>query len=96
MYIYIAKDSPYNLVPCPDLVRSSRELSAHAFGALESCRHAGEELPCCPVTHSGTSGASNGRAGKEYQVKARYQVRANPLLCVHVYVYVYMHIYTKI
>jgi len=29
---------------------------------------------------SGTSGAANGRAGEEYQVKARYQVRANPLL----------------
>ena len=38
-------------------------------------------LPCCPVTSSGASGAATGRAGEEYQVKARYQVRANPLLC---------------
>jgi len=68
-------------VPCPNLVLSSLELSAHAFQALESSRHAGEELPCCPVTSSGSSGAVNGRAGEEeYQVKARYQVRANPLL----------------
>jgi len=37
-------------------------------------------LPCCPVTSSGTSGPSNGRAGEQYQVKARYQVRANALL----------------
>jgi len=26
------------------------------------------------------SGAANGRAGEEYQVRARYQVRANALL----------------
>jgi len=50
------------------------------FRALESCRHAGAGLPCCPVTSSGTSGAANGRAGEEYQNKARYQVRANPML----------------
>jgi len=68
------------LVPCPNVVLSSREFSAHAFGALDSCRHAGEGLPCCPVTSSRASGAANGRAGEEYQVKARYQVRANPLL----------------
>jgi len=53
---------------------------AHACRALESCRHAGKGLPCCPVTSSGSSGAANGRAGEEYQVKARYQVRANPLI----------------
>jgi len=56
------------------------ELPAHAFRALESCRHAGEGPPCCPVTSSGTSSAANGRAGEQYQVKARYQVRANALL----------------
>ena len=75
----VAKRSP-NLVPCFNLVLSSVELPAHAFRALENCRHAGEGLPCCPVTSSGTSGAANGRAGEQYQVKARYQVRANALL----------------
>jgi len=69
-----------NLVPCSNLVLSSRELSAHAFRALDSCRHAGEGFPCCPVTSSGTSGATNDRAGEEYQIKARCQVRTNPLL----------------
>jgi len=29
---------------------------------------------------SGTSSAAHGRAGEEYQVRARYQVRANALL----------------
>ena len=43
---------------------------------------------CCPVTSSGTSSAANGRAGEQYQVKARYQVRANDLL----YLYRSMHI----
>jgi len=61
-------------------VLSSLELSAHAFQALDISRHAGEGLPCCPVMSSGSSSAVNGRAGEEYQVKARYQVRANPLL----------------
>jgi len=69
-----------NLVPCPNLVLSALEPPAHTLRALESCWHAGEGLPCCPVTSSGTSGAANRRAGEEYQVKARYQVRANPLL----------------
>jgi len=55
-------------------------LSAHTFQALESCRHAGEGLPCCLVTSSGSSGAANGRAGEEYQGKSRYKVRVNPLL----------------
>jgi len=53
---------------------------AHAVRGLESCRHAGKGLPCCPVTSSGSSGAANGRAGEEYQVRARYQIRANALL----------------
>jgi len=57
------------LVPCPKLVLSSLELSAHAFQALESSRHAGEGLPCCPVTSSGSSGAVNGRAGETYKLK---------------------------
>ena len=76
----IAKRSPYNLVPCFNLVPCSLEPPAHAFRALEGCRHAGEGLPCCLVTSSGTSSAANGRAGEEYQVRARYQVRANALL----------------
>jgi len=59
------------------------ELPAHAFRALESCRHAGKGLPCCPVTSSGSSGAANGRAGEEYQAKARYQIRANALLTLN-------------
>jgi len=40
----------------------------------------GSPPPCCPVTSSGTSSAADGRAGEQYQVKARYQVRANALL----------------
>ena len=32
------------------------------------------------MTSSGTSSAANGRAGEEYQVRARYQVRATALL----------------
>jgi len=62
------------------LVLPSLEPPAHTLRALESCWHAREGLPCCPVTSRGSSGASNGRAGEEYQVRARYQVRANPLL----------------
>ena len=54
-----------NLVPWPSLVLSSLELSAHAFRALESCRHAGEGLPCCPVTSSGLFGAANGHAAEQ-------------------------------
>ena len=54
--------------------------SPRTHRALESCRHAGEGLPCSSVTSSGTSGAANGRAGEQYQVKARYQLRANALL----------------
>jgi len=69
-----------NLVPCFNLVLPSLEPPAHTFRAQETCWHAGEGLPCCPVTSSGTSSAANGRAGEEYQVRARYQVRANPLL----------------
>jgi len=71
-----------NLVPCFNLVLPSLEPPAHIFRALESCWHAGEGLPCCPVTSCGSSGAANGRADEEYQVRARYQVRANPLLPV--------------
>jgi len=69
-----------NLVPCFNLVPCSLEPPAHAFRALQSCRHAGDGLLCCLVTSSGTSSAANGRTGKEYQVKARYQDRANALL----------------
>jgi len=72
-------DGP-NLVPCPNMVLSLLELSAHGFQALDSSRHAVEGLPYYPVTNIGSSSAANGRAGEEYQVKARYQVRANPLL----------------
>jgi len=50
------------------------------FRALESCRQARGGLLCCLVTSSGTSSAANGRAGEEYQVRARYHVRANALL----------------
>jgi len=71
-----------NVVPCFNLVLPSLELPAHAFRALESCRHAGEGLPCCLVTSSGTSSAANGLTGEEYQVKAQYQVRANALLSI--------------
>ena len=69
-----------NLVQCFNLVLPLLEPPAHTFRALESCWHAGEGLPCCPVTSCGSPGAANGRAGEEYQVRARYQVRANPLL----------------
>jgi len=62
------------------LVLPSLEPPAHAFRALESCWHAGESLPYCPVTGRGSSCAANGRAGEEYQVKARYQIRANTFL----------------
>ena len=34
----------------------------------------------CPVTSRGSSGVANDRAGDEYQVRARYQIRANALL----------------
>jgi len=71
-----------DLVPCFNLVLPSLEPPAHTFRALESCWHAGEGLPCCLVTSRGSSGAANGRAGEEYQVRARYQVRANALLRV--------------
>jgi len=77
--LFLASVRP-NLVPCFNLVLPSLELSAHTFRALESCWHAGEGLPCCPVTSRGSSDAANGRAGEEYQVRTRYQVRANPLL----------------
>jgi len=68
------------LVPCPNLVLPSLEPPAHTFRALESCWHAGEGLPYFPVTSRGSSGAANDRAGEEYQVRARYQSRANALL----------------
>jgi len=69
-----------NLVPCPNVVLPSLEPPAHSFRALESCWHAGEGLPYRPVTSRGSSGAANDRAGEEYQVRARYQIRANALL----------------
>jgi len=62
------------------LVLPSLEPPAQTFRAQESCWHAGEGFPFCQVTSCGSSGAANGRAGEEYQVRARYQVRANPLL----------------
>ena len=62
------------------MVLPSLEPPAHTFRALQSCWHAGEGLVCSPVTSRGSSGAANGRAGEEYQVRARYQVGANPLL----------------
>jgi len=68
------------LVPCPNLVLPSLEPPAHTFRALERCWHAGEGLPYCPVTSRGSSGAANDRAGEGYQVRARYQIRANALL----------------
>jgi len=61
-----------NLVPCINLVLPSLDPPAHTFQALESCWHAKEGLPCYLVTSCGSSGAANGRAGEEYQVKARY------------------------
>jgi len=66
------------------LVLPSLEPPAHTFRALESCWHAGEGLPYCPVTSRGSSGAANDRAGEEYQVRARYQIRANALLLIYV------------
>jgi len=74
-----------NLIPCFNSVLPSLEPPAHTFRALESCWHAGEGLPCCPVTSRGSSGAAKGRAGEEYQVRARYQVRANPLLLLQIH-----------
>jgi len=68
------------LVPCPNLALSWFELPAHTFRALESCWHAGEGLPYCPATSRGSSGAANDRPGEEYQVRERYQIRANALL----------------
>ena len=67
------------MVPCFNLVLPSVDPPL-TLRALESCRHAGEGLPCCPVTSSGSSSAANGRAGEEYQVRALYHVRADPLL----------------
>jgi len=69
-----------NLVPCFNLVLPLLKPPAHTFRALESYWHAWEGLPCCPVTSRGSSGAAHGHAGEEYQVRGRYQVRANPLL----------------
>jgi len=46
---------------------NSNYTDANPLLALESCPHAGEGLPCCPITSSGTSGAANGRAGEQYQ-----------------------------
>ena len=68
-----------NLVPCPNLVLPSLEPPAHTCRALESCRHAGEGLPYSPVTSRGSSGAANDCSGEEYQVNARYQIRASAL-----------------
>jgi len=68
------------LAPCFNLVLPSLEPPAHTFRALKSCWHAGEGLPYCPVTSRGSSGTANGRAGEKFQVRARYQVRANALL----------------
>ena len=50
--------------------------TVYACLALESCRHAGEGLPSCPVMRSGSSGAANANvcAGEQYQVR----VRVNP------------------
>jgi len=79
LYVCIASVRP-NSVPCFDLVLPSLEPPAHTFRALERCWYAGEGLPCCPVMSCGSSGAANGRADEEYQVRARYQVRASPLL----------------
>jgi len=79
IYVCIASVRP-NLVPCFDLVLPSLEPPAHTFRALERCWYAWEGLPCCPVMSCGSSGATNGRADEEYQVRARYQVRASPLL----------------
>jgi len=82
--IYMVYQRVCPLVPCPNLVLSSLELSVHAFLALKSCWHLGEGTPCCRIASSGPCGAANGRAGEEYQVRARYQVRANPLVvCVY-------------
>jgi len=50
---------------------------------FEPCKAVGTRgggLPYCPVTSRGSSGAPNDRAGEEYQVRARYQIRANALL----------------
>jgi len=79
---HIASVRP-NLVPCVNLVLPSLEPLVHTARALESCWHAEEGLPCCPVTSRGSSGAANGRAGEEYQVRVRYQLRAKPLLQTH-------------
>jgi len=65
-------------------------ITAHTHSKGFALTHAGEGLPCCPVPSSATSGAANGRAGEEYQVKARYQVRANPLL--HMYICIYIRL----
>jgi len=42
----------------------------------------GGGLPSCPAPSRGTTGAANGRAGEQYQVKVQYEVRANTLLSV--------------
>ena len=83
-----SKRSPYFGTVLFNVVLPSLEPPAHTFRALESCWHAGEKLPCCPVTSCGSSvaangraDAANGRADEEYQVGARHHVRENPLLC---------------
>jgi len=73
----------YRALTRVNLVFPSLEPSTHTFRVLESCWHAGEGLPYCPVTSRGSSGAANDRAGEEYQVKARNQIRANALLATN-------------
>ena len=66
------------------------EPPAHTVRALESCWHAGEGLPCCPVTSRGssvTARRSERSCWRRVQIKARYQVRANPLLQLPVFEY---------
>jgi len=55
------------------------EHAAPAKHLLRPCDLRGDSgQPESSVTSSGTSGAATARAGEEYQVKVRYQVRGEP------------------
>jgi len=68
-----------NLVPCFNLVLFASTTVCCTGRSATRYRVARETLPRVPAAFQGSNCVRGGLKRREYQVKARYQVRANPL-----------------
>ena len=69
-----------NLIPCFNLVLFASTTVCCAGRSATRYRAAREPLPCVPTAFQGSKCVRGELKRREYQVKARYQIRANALL----------------